>query len=596
MRSYPPNKYEDTNPERNLLKIINLDITIKMKTYKKIKNTVSIFLFFFVLLQPACPQSSELKQPVSINLLQKPLSDVFALITQQTGVRFSYNSQQINVNRKISVHVKNRELGKVLPLILPASVSYKQVGKYIILSVSGTAKKAAYSNKSALANIQNHPENSLLAENNPNSIHLIDKTEEIFSLKNSFFSSGLTLDSCHRVISPINEEEMKKKLALLALSATIAGNQLSAQTETATQETPETPKTEEVKTLTGTTINEKRSSQVTFVYPLGTDGKNSIYNEYNTSFNIIGGITGKVTGFELGGIFNINKHGSKGVQIAGIMNHTEAAGSGATSKNVQISGIYNFSKNGVSTQIGGIVNLTKKSPAQIAGTINIADTANAQISGIINMANTSSFQLSTVNITRKGCFQLGVVNVRDTADGISIGIINIVKKGGLMEVEIGGSDITQATLSFRSGTQKLYGILSAGYNSSDEFLSTGFGLGTEITLKNRWRLNLEGIHYGLYNGDPLDNRFVDNDWKDRENWEDSLDEYFEDYNFASLTQLRATINFKVAKHFKIYAGPTLNISVVDKDFKFTAPYSIWSASGDHVNVKTWVGCTAGIRL
>jgi len=559
-----------------------------------------IFLFSFLLFQSVNAQQSELKQPVSLNLHQKPLSDAFALITQQTGIRFSYNSQQINVNRKISVRVENRELSKVLPLILPASVSYRQVGKYIILSVPEPHKKNDLPHPNTSGNVQKNPEVPVFLKENIEYIQLIDSAEVFFYLKNSFLSSGITFDNCHRVITPINKEEMNKKLALLVLSATIAGSEMTAQTEQS--ENPQIRKKEETKMVVETNMKEKRASQVTFVYPLGTDGRNSSNNEYTTSFNIIGGKTGKVTSFELASVFNINKYSSEGVQIAGIMNLTGTPGNDEPSRNVQIAGVSNYTQNGTSTQIGGVinradrslvqivgvVNISQKSQAQIAGVFNMADTVNVQISGVVNIANSSSCQLSTVNITRKGGFQLGVVNVRDTADGISIGLVNIVKEGGLMEIEVGSNDVIETILSFRSGTQKLYGILSAGYNFTDDFWSTGFGLGTEITLKNRWRLNLEGVHYNLYNKNSFNNPSIKKDWDDWDN--------FDDYNYASLTQIRATLNYKVAKRFKIYAGPTLNISVVDKDFKFTTPYSIWSTSGDYANVKTWIGYTAGIRF
>ncbi|MDR1730208.1 MAG: hypothetical protein LBR52_06060 [Prevotellaceae bacterium] len=584
-----------------------------------------VFPFLFLLLQSLCAQHSGLRQSVSLDLHQKPLSDAFTLITQQTGIRFSYNSQQINENRKISIRVENRELSKVLPLILPASVSFKLVGKYIILSVREPKKKTAPLHTDIPENVQDQPGNSSFIKNNPDSIRLIDSTEVFLCLKNSFLNSGIILDSCHRVITLINEEEMNKKLALLALSATIAGSQISAQTKTSKTESPmnqvnmeslANQKKEETRTVVETDIKGKRAAQVSFIYPVGTDGINSADYEYNTSFNVIGGRTGKVSGFELASVFNINKYSSEGVQLAGVMNHTGTLGNNEQSRNVQIAGVYNFTLNGVSTQIGGVINRTEKSPAQIvgvfnladaaiiqiagvanvskknnaqiAGIVNAADTACAQISGVINLANSSSLQLSTINITRKGGFQLGVVNVRDTADGISLGVINIVKKGGLMEVEAGGSESLHAMLSFRSGTQKLYSIITAGYNFSDNVFATGFGLGTEITLKNRWRLNIEGIHYNLYN-------------KNFGNWSDSDDGDFrewDDYNYAGLTQLRPTINYKFAGHFKIYAGPTLNLLIMDTDLNsdFKAPYSIWNTTGDDVKLDAWIGFTAGIRF
>jgi len=530
-----------------------------LKIYRKTKSVIVAFLFPFMLLQPVAAQNSELKQPVSLSLRQEPMHKAFASITQQTGIRFSYNSQRIDVNKKISVHVENQPLNKVLPLILPASVHYKQVGKHIILSIPEPDKKTAPNTVS-----QKIPENN---------------ADTFFIQKKSLLSSGITIDSCHRSITQINNDEMNKKLALLALSASIAGSQMTAQTGQAANSETQSKKVE-------TVINEKKAFQLTFVYPLGTDGKNSSDNEYATSFNIIGGKTGKVTGFELASVFNLNKYSSEGVQIAGVINLTGTSGNDEPSRNIQIAGVSNYTQNGTSTQIGGVANIADQAPAQIVGVFNIsknshvqiagvfnkANTVNTQISGVVNIANSSSCQLSTVNVTQKGGFQLGVVNVRDTADGISIGVINIVKKGGLMEWEISGSEVVHAAASFRSGTQKLYSILSVGYNFSDEFFATGFGLGTEITLKDKWRLNIEGIQYQLH------------------------DKNFKQDNYGGISQIRPTVNYKFAEHFKVYAGPTLNLSIVNKDFEFKAPYSIWNTTSKDMELDSWVGFTAGVRF
>ncbi len=244
------------------------DVACNIPTARSQKTHSLFFLFFFSLSQLLCAQQIELKQPVSLNLHQKPLSEAFTLITQQTGIRFSYNSQQINVNRKISVRVENRQLEKVLPLILPASVSFKLVGKYIILLVSESTQKQQFSHTDTPANIRKQSENFSFIENNTEDIRLIDSAEVFFCLKNSFLSSGIILDSCHRVITPINEEEMNKKLALLALSATIAGSQLSAQNSQTAN--PENQKKEETKTAVETEIKEKRSAQVEFKFTRST--------------------------------------------------------------------------------------------------------------------------------------------------------------------------------------------------------------------------------------------------------------------------------------------------------------------------------------
>ena len=143
-----------------------------------------------------------------------------------------------------------------------------------------------------------------------------------------------------------------------------------------------------------------------------------------------------------------------------------------------------------------------------------------------------------------------------------------------MEWELGASEIIYPTLSFRSGIQKLYSIISFGYNPSDKFYALGFGLGSEITLKDKWRLNLEAVHFDLYDKDKP----------------------FEKTKYRGLVQLRPVVNYAFAKHFKIYAGPTLNLSIIKDNMTFTAPYSIWKTTHNDTELNTWVGFTAGVRF
>lgn len=61
-------------------------------------------------------------------------------------------------------------------------------------------------------------------------------------------------------------------------------------------------------------------AQISFVYPLGTNGVESANYEFNFSLNVIMGVTGVIRGVECAGIMNTVNHNVFGAQFAGIMN------------------------------------------------------------------------------------------------------------------------------------------------------------------------------------------------------------------------------------------------------------------------------------
>ncbi len=63
-----------------------------------------------------------------------------------------------------------------------------------------------------------------------------------------------------------------------------------------------------------------RSYQISLVPFIGTDGNESIDYRYERSFNILGGITGGIEGYELGGLLNITHGEIHGLQLGGFGN------------------------------------------------------------------------------------------------------------------------------------------------------------------------------------------------------------------------------------------------------------------------------------
>ncbi len=79
-------------------------------------------------------QTNDSDKTITLQIENKPIRQVLASITKQTGLRFSYNPNVLNEKKPVSIKIQNGSLDNVLKLILPDSISYKQISNYIILT------------------------------------------------------------------------------------------------------------------------------------------------------------------------------------------------------------------------------------------------------------------------------------------------------------------------------------------------------------------------------------------------------------------------------------------------------------------------------
>ncbi len=562
-----------------------------------------------------------LRKTVELSVRNQSIKDILAVINAQTGAVFSYDPQLFNDSRKISLQT-TAPIAAVLSQLLPANIIFKATGLYIILLPAPQQPEARPVTTEPSPQITVQRDTSLNLKKIP-----------------PMRSSGRINYTCHNSIILKNDIIMKQQKntfygLFLAFLSSITS--LTAQSAT-TDSTANRP--ENIQPF-----------QLTFVYPLGIYGANTAQNTYNLSLNIIGGRTGgiygaefawlynmneyNVQGAQFAGIFNLTKGNVKGAQFAGVFNtaeghvhgsqfagvynmatkgmqgaqysgvfnissetsvqiagtfniaekaHTQIAGvvNVADSSDVQIAGVANVADSN-NVQIGGVVNVADNSNVQIAGVANVADNSNVQIAGVANIADSSDVQIGgVVNITKRGGFQLGVINIRDTTDGYMLGVVNIAKKGGLLEVELAAGDFgfLPVTVSFRSGREKLYSIIALGCNFNDNYWASGFGLGTSFRFSNNWGLNLEAVHYTL------------------------TDDHFNMKKFNIVEQIRPVFYWKIAKHFKLFAGPTFNLyagdNTAENPIDFYIPYSHRVGEEPNTNstkFATWIGFTAGVRF
>lgn len=251
--------------------------------------------------------------------------------------------------------------------------------------------------------------------------------------------------------------------------------------------------------------------------PVSSNGISSGETVNLVSINLIGGYNAGNRIFELGTVWNASREFTTGVQVAGLLN------------------------------VGG-------------------DVAGVQISPLINVAR-----------SLKGV-QIGLINyVGDAGKGVSIGLINIARHGGKYEFEISASEVVNAYVSFRFGTDRFYTILSGGVCSlySQMEYAVGVGFGTSINWKKNWGSQIEILAFGL-----------------------SRDRSLTDNMSNSIVMLRLPVSKTFAKHFKIFFGPTINMGLQDirEQDSQLAPWTMWTASFDGLHAAGWIGLAAGLRF
>lgn len=310
-----------------------------------------------------------------------------------------------------------------------------------------------------------------------------------------------------------------------------------------------------------TNAQEKRAAQVTFLYPVGTAGTNSVDYANNFSFNIIGGLNGGVNGFELGSVANINKGDVKGCQISGVCNMTSG-----DSKGLVISGVTNLMKGqSKGVEISGVANVSGSHEGLQLSTVNFVKD------------NLSGSQIGVVNYAKKGKgLQFGVVNI--CGDGVlPIGILNVVKNG-YYAFEVSTNELFITSLSYKMGKEEFHSIFRAGiggHNNKSVF-STGFGFGSILPIKGNSKLNMELICDALHYN-----------WKWGEN------------RMNLLNQFNLNYQYQVTKHFAIKAGPSFKTFVTNQKENgeffdvIKMPHTLFEHTGGKYKVAGWIGFNVG---
>lgn len=372
---------------------------------------------------------------------------------------------------------------------------------------------------------------------------------------------------------------MKKSLLSIVLCIIVCGTSFS-QTET----------------------DKQSAFQLSFVPPLSTNGKEAPQYTNAVSFNLLVGVSQNETVLTFGGLANIIKNNSKGVQFAGLVNYIGNGGNGLlfsglaniTRNNysgLHFAGLINTVKNMNGLQFAGLVNnVYNMSGSQFAGLVNNAkNIKGSQLAGLVNtVTNIKGLQLAGLankadNVS--GSQFAGIINIADNVSGVQlaglvniaensnypIGIINLIKKGE-KSISVAYYETGSTVATFRSGGKYTYGIIGLGHNHKTEggsFVTVG-GLGAHINCTSWLRINNEITSENISN-------------------------FSKETTFKSSYALLPA--FRIGKHVELFGGPSINYMQSNNlsNIGMFPKNSLWKDYGDSKLQQIYIGYQFGVQ-
>ncbi|RWX01555.1 LA_2272 family surface repeat-containing protein [Flavobacterium cerinum] len=608
----------------------------------------SIFIFFTVILFFSTTFHAEaqsiLSKEISIAANRQPLGKVFDLMEQKENFKFAYYSKLVPRDSIISISAESATIENVLDQVLDKRYEYKETAGFVVLRyaplelililekninigesclITGYVIDANTSLRIPNASVyEKNVLQSTLTNKNGNFVMRIKHTpqpieltatKENYKSVTSMFLPEVVVDEGKKsnlldyVVGDFSNIE-KSGLGRLFISSR-----------------------QKLQSLNLGGVIAKAPIQFSLIPSISTHGMMNAQIVNNFSLNIIGGYSAGVRGFEIAGLYNINKMNVEALQLAGLFN---TAGGNVTG--VQLGGIYNNSMgnligiqlsgghnslrgtmNGIQltsgynkvekdahgVQMSDAYNSVKGTMTGIqinAGYNNIGQNLyGVQMSAGYNVIkdslnglqftagynsvrkNARGLQVGAVNYARKiDGVQFGIVNVSDTIAGYSIGLLNF-KKGGYKKLSTSTNELTNVNIAIKTGDNKLYTILSAGataHNNEEQLFSMGVGVGKNIPLGGRISINPEfTVHY-LY----LDK------------WQDT----------NLLLKFDAPITYRIFKRLAIFTGPSFNmysseqkdISLPNAAYKFIENRTERFHLYKNKNRIGWIGWSFGITL
>ena len=399
-----------------------------------------IILLLFANSSEVFAQTNYLKKKISYSVSDTRLDKLLNDIEKLGGFMFSYNSQIIDVNRKVSLDAKNETIKSILDRIFNKKIQYKSIGAHIILTKRNFDKKTIKENKDISYTITGYIIDNESGEQIISAtVYDLQANYSAITNPKGYFKLEIPADNEFRsinfskrgyqdtiiIIKPKEEKQINIKLQAIEK---IDINKVKAK-EINISDSSEinniklvnlvVPEEAQTNAFNMEHLTQVRPFQVSFIPYAGNHMASSGHYTNKYSLNILAGYSGGVDGVELGGLLNMNRGRVRWLQIGGLGNIV-----GGAIEGVQMGGIFNTCRNGVSgVQIGGIFNhnMGAVNGVQVSGIFNDSQDSirGAQIAGIANYhgGDITGAQVSgTFNYTKgdiKGAQLSGIANYCD---------------------------------------------------------------------------------------------------------------------------------------------------------------------------------------
>ena len=257
-----------------------------------------------------------LEQPVTLVAQNETLENILSSLSKKYNILFSYSNSRLPLKKRMNLSVSNIPLKEALnQLFEPLNNSTTQIQFRLI---NGQIVIQAKSN--SLENNTSKEEEKPQLVSLPKAPLIIDKKDKT--------STTASVSTKNYKINDKNEVELiDKNLPLDSLDKDLVKIDSLKNVENQLVDTTKIAKNDSLNQENKQNLEESIISkldsvpvQVTFIYPLGTNGARSPYKTNRFSFNLLAGYNGSVNGFEVGGFANILKKDIKGFQIAGFSN------------------------------------------------------------------------------------------------------------------------------------------------------------------------------------------------------------------------------------------------------------------------------------
>ncbi len=591
------------------------------------------------ILSAVSAQAQNLAKEIPLKAENKRLEDVLTEISTKGNFYFSYNSLIVNGDSLVSVTSLNKTVKEILDEVLAGKYEYRDFRNYIIL-------------RYAPKHLTIIPEKTKVDKGIFSITGYVVDEESQAKLKDVSVYQKILLQSTLTDRNGYFKIRVKNRLQVVPLTASKElyrdttftflpdvkvnpENTYTAYDDTGEGEGNRVENTflgrffvssrQKIQSVNISGFFAKSPFQASLTPGLSSHGMFSSQVVNKFSLNALGGYTAGVKGFEIAGLFNINKKDVKYVQVAGVFNTVGGQVSGVQIggisnvvlkdvRGVQVGGISNYAGGSLTgVGISGIVNVTKKdvkgieiagianlvpatfSGVQIsgianlvkgdAGGIQIAGITNAvkdfegiQLSGISNYAKSlKGVQIGLINAAKKSSgLQIGLINLADTSSGAGIGLINFVRKG-YHNISLSANEVFTANATLSTGTDKLYTmiLMSADFRKNSKLFGAGLGLGHRFLFNKHFVLNAELTSQYLYFGN-IDKR-------------------------SYLSKLKLPLNYQINKYIGFFAGPALNAYHTSNEpaaegYKQSIPASGYKTFNYNKSVTGWLGWEVGVRV